>query len=534
MNYELTCRIKPYIQPFERQLALRELEALSGNTPRQVPNLLDDPECFRVCSHVPPKVLARELAFWEVICGEKSLMTTQSLRESTVNVVRNGIALEELSKLLPFRNSVPLPNRRCLRYGSHGLHEYRGKFFPQLVRNFINISKVLPKALVADPFSGSGTAAIESILANRNALGLDMNPLSLFMARTKCAVLQVQVADLEAAYRSVRTNLFSGPRKSSTHSRLAQLDSIDADYLSSWFHPRILEELDLIYGSICASATSTVRDFFLLSLSNILRRVSWQKEDDLRVRKEMKSEDEIDPIREFLEELGRSVRLLLAFLHQEGKARLGHAEFDEGDARILGSHWNKWKGKIDLVITSPPYATALPYLDTDRLSLCFLGLLPRTEHRRLDQVMIGNREITERKRRDFWEEFESRIDNLPTSVTGLISRIEKLNRKGNVGFRRRNLPALLYRYFIDMRLVFSGMREVLKDGASVFVVIGNNHTIAGGKRVEIPTADLLVGIAETVGFDTVERTPMEMLVSREIFRKNAIVSESILHFRNRC
>ncbi len=74
------------------------------------------------------------------------------------------------------------------------------------------------------------------------------------------------------------------------------------------------------------------------------------------------------------------------------------------------------------------------------------------------------------------------------------------------------------------------MHTVLKPAASAFVVVGNNHTIAGGEKVEIITVNLLADLAKTVGFQLVEEIPMEMLVSRDIFRKNAIASESILHF----
>ena len=146
--------------------------------------------------------------------------------------------------------------------------------------------------------------------------------------------------------------------------------------------------------------------------------------------------------------------------------------------------------------------------------------------------MIGNREITDRTRRDYWGAFKSTGNGLPRSVKKLISEIQTLNQSRDVGFRRRNLPSLLYKYFHDMRQVFVGMREILKPGASAFVVVGNNHTLAGGKRVDITTVRLLADVAEAVGFEVVEEIPMEMLISREIFKKNAIESESILHFRS--
>lgn len=532
MTFKVTCRIKNYIQPFERELALRELESLARNSPRPVMDLLGEPACFRVTSRLSPRELARELAFWEAVSGDGSVTTTQSLREATVNLVRNGIALEELAARLPFGDSVPLPNRRCLRYGSHGLHEYRGKFFPQLVRALINIAEVPRGGMVADPFCGSGTCAVEAILAGRDAFGLDMNPLSVFMARTKCDILSVKVEDLERCYLEVRKRVLNGNGSGKGGLSPTWRDASDMEYLAGWFDARILGELDQIRSCIAAACSGAIRDFFLLSLSNILRRVSWQKEDDLRIRKEVKSADEIDPVKEFLEEVGRSVRILLAFLRQDGSPELGGLDIREGDSRKLADEWRVCRRKADVIVTSPPYATALPYLDTDRLSLCFLGLLPRAEHRERDQAMIGNREITDRLRRDYWGLFSSTGNGLPQSVKKLISEIQALNEPTDVGFRRRNLPSLLYKYFDDMRQVLGGMRGILKPHGSAFVVVGNNHTLAGGKRVDITTVGLLVDVAESVGFEVVEEIPMEMLVSREIFKKNAIESESILHFRN--
>src|SRR2546423_68831 len=102
MTYDLTCRIKSYIQPFERKLALQELEILAGAPPRPIPTIVDQADRFEVSSQMSAKHLARELAFWEVVCAEKSITTHQSLRESTVSVARNGVRLSEFANLLPF------------------------------------------------------------------------------------------------------------------------------------------------------------------------------------------------------------------------------------------------------------------------------------------------------------------------------------------------------------------------------------------------------------------------------------------------
>jgi hypothetical protein len=158
-------------------------------------------------------------------------------------------------------------------------------------------------------------------------------------------------------------------------------------------------------------------------------------------------------------------------------------------------------------------------------------LLPRPIHRQRDQHMIGNREISEKQRAVYWRLFENNGEELPRSVSTLIQKVDYLNSKIDVGFRRRNLAALLTKYFIDMRKVFEGMITVLRPGSPAYVVVGNNHTIAGGERVEIETATLLVDIAIGVGMKPERRIPMEMLVSRDIFRRNAVASEEILCLR---
>lgn len=527
---KVRCRIKDYIQPFERTLALQELAAIAATNPIPVNGTDDACTEFDVVTTRPMQAMAESLAYWEMLASNTNAVTTvQSLRESTVNVVRNGIDLDVLKQVLPFQSAVPLPNRRCLRYGTHGIHEYRGKFFPQLVRSLINISGTRQSGVVADPMSGSGTTVVEAILAGCRGLGLDMNPLSTFLGNTKCELLTADAMKLEDAYRCVRFALLApesrGKRDLTYFKSLPEPDQI---YLFNWFGEEVLRGLDEIAVSIESVAYAPAKNLMWVALSNILRSVSWQKDDDLRVRKEVRLDVEIDPKKEFLEEIARSVRAVLAFLIQEQPRSMPSYSIEAGDARRCGESWCRHKGKVDVIITSPPYATALPYLDTDRLSLSYLGLLPRPEHRSRDQQMIGNREVTERLRRSYADRFRKDAGLLPATVQTLVTKIAALNEGTEAGFRRKNLPALLSNYFFDMREVLTGMFDMLKPGGKAFVVVGNNHTIAGGERIDIETARLLAETAEMLSFEVQSSLPMDMLVSRDIFRKNAMATEEIL------
>ena len=529
----ISLKMKPYIQPFEQRLAWLELDALLGIPAAERISSTND--SILLTTNKSPIKLAQKLTYWESINCKRKIYTDQVLREQTANVVRNQASFEQLEKILPFEGEVSLPNRRCLRYATHGIHEYTGKYFPQLVRSLLNIADLGSKSCkVLDPMCGSGTTLVESVLENYSATGFDINPLSVFISKVKCSVIKKNPQLLKDEYERVCNNLLevSSIPSQVNHEHLNSLPQRDQEYLQNWFSSDSLRELDRIHLCLSTIEDHVVRDFFMVSLSNILRKVSWQKDDDLRIRKHVNTEEQINVIETFLSGLHRSVRLAVAFMRQHSLGKVGTARVYAGDsACLLKQFYNSGK-KFDTIITSPPYATALPYLDTDRLSLFYLGLLPKCQYKSVDSAMIGNREISEKMRRSMWQNYQAQKISLPDDITSLIDKIHRLNQGANIGFRRKNLPALLAKYFFDMRDVITGMKSVIKPGSSIFMVVGDNYTVAGGEKVIIPTINFLATLADSVGLQLVEKIDMEMLVNRNAHKKNATKSESILWFKS--
>ncbi len=536
-NYTLACHLKPYIQPFERILAVKELEALTGSMPVARPSRDNEPVDYTVVSSRSYNYLANRLTYWETIAPEAevvpSLLTRQVYREATTNLVRNGISSEELQSLLPFQGQVPLEKRRNLRYGPHGIHEYRGKFFPQLVRSLLNIANTTSKSKVLDLMCGSGTTPTEAVLLGYRAYGVDLNPLSVLVSQVKCDILSINPECLVSNYEALKEDLLNqSVNQNSELLWVKSLESKTREYLSKWFAPDVLAHLDPILMRIEQVDDLACRNLFKVSLSNILRRVSLQKNDDLRVRREIRTDIDIDVFAVFLNELNRSVKTILALLYQNLDFEVGKATIVQGNTQHTDRLFPDLVGQVDTIVTSPPYATALPYLDTDRLSLYYLGLLSRPKHRQLDYDMIGNREVTNSRRQRYWEEYKSNRFRLTDDIVSVIDIIYDLNSNSDVGFRRRNLPSLLARYFLEMRQVFETFTKMLRPGAPAYVVVGNNHTIAGGQRIDIETDKLLAQLGEVVGLKLEDEISMEMLISRDIFKKNASNAETILFFRN--
>jgi hypothetical protein len=503
--------IKPYLQPFEEILAMRELRAI-------VEDGLEIEEQFGlhvVKSGIPVDVLRSKLTYWQRIGIENLQPTLQTALEFT----QNGTSSFERKEL---------HNARRLRYGPHDLHEYRGKFFPQLVRSLINISKVSDNSLILDPMCGSGTTPCEAVALGHSTIAADLNPLSVLIATVKSRIVS---ENGEHFLRKVNKDL-SRFDFSCSDDITSIWDAEDYDYLSRWFDCQALKEVGCILLQLRKVRNSLHKSFYTVCLSNIIRSISWQKKDDLRVRKEIVKFTKGSAISSFVNEVNQQSDRIYHYLNAFPKERCSPGiDIRHGNAVQISELFPEKKGGVDLLITSPPYATALPYLDTDRLSLIAIGLLPRKMHRSFEENMVGTREVSERQRSLAWAIYQQRRNELPNCIQKLIDGLANRNHMDGVGFRRRNLPALLGKYYLNMLDAMRSAYAMMAPNSHAYYVVGNNSTTSDGDKIEIPTDTFLFEMGGLAGWQLIEMLPMELLVSRDIFRGNRGSAETILCFR---
>ena len=147
VRYELAA---PNYQPFpyETSLAWSELAALAGAIPDNAGGVEAE---LRVGADV-----LRRVAFSSRITGDGIEVTTDVARlERATRDLRNGRG-----------------NRKESNYLTHGLHRFKGKFYPQLARALLNTANASSGDLVLDPF-----AEVEHCSSNRGYLG--WTPLDL-------------------------------------------------------------------------------------------------------------------------------------------------------------------------------------------------------------------------------------------------------------------------------------------------------------------------------------------------------------------
>lgn len=272
----------------------------------------------------------------------------------------------------------------------HGFHAYPARAHPVTCRRLVE-SFSDPGSLVLDPFCGSGTVLVEAMLAGRDAIGTDLNPLAVALARAKTfARSHEKTASLVAAAREVAA--FADARRKAKTGATHRLPEEDLTV----FAPHVALELDSIRAGI-AKAPPEHRPELGLVLSSILVKVSKKKGDTSHdtVAKRIaagypaklfvkKTEELAVRFETFAESLAALATDRAAKAGE--KARAPRARVFQDDATKLT---NVKSGTVDAVVTSPPYVATYDYLEHHELRLRWLGM---------DATPLADGEIGARRR----------------------------------------------------------------------------------------------------------------------------------------
>lgn len=495
--------------PYEQELRKRETGMAKAASSAQAPNVVQK------SVDVAELLRCRSLVFTHQIhfpSGHKE-PTWQAILE-------NGMA-------------TTLSARKDPKYVTHGLHAYKGKFYPQLAKGLINQLHLPCGARILDPFCGSGTTLLEGHLNGYATYGCDLHPLAACIARAKTSVLEVNPDVLTEVVAAVVEAVEAAPAKLPTS--LDQFAPECLEEISRWFAEPVAQKLNWLLKVIRSGSNGAVRDFLEVVLSSIIRDVSQQEPTDLRIRyrKEFLSDANVFGL--FREQLLLQFGRIEKFWKVRGYAPnpFFRSQAVAGDNRLKATYdaLGLTDNSVDLVLTSPPYAMALPYIDTDRLSLLTLFGLTGSERRPLEQALIGSRELTTVNKRALEAGF-TEGDGLPLECLQFVRGLHKsLEASTDSGFRKQNMPALIHRFLKDMDAVIAQLHRLCKPGAEAMVVIGDSKMTIDGSDVRIPSTDLIEVIATARGFKAVERIDISVTTENLVHIKNAITENVVLRFR---
>ncbi len=361
-------------------------------------------------------------------------------------------------------------------YATHNFHAFPAKFPPQLPRRFID-ALTRPGDLVLDPMVGSGTTLVEAYLAGRAAVGVDIDPLALLLCRVKTHPLPPAVLH-ETSARIVEAARWA----------LQDLDALDGcirarydrqsrDFIDFWFTPRVQRELMALLLGIEQSAPPEQRDFFHLAFSAIIITKSGgvSRARDLAHTRPHRDCHKRGP-RDVIDAFARRVRKNIESLADLPPLR-APVEALRGDARTLPLT----DGIVDLIVTSPPYASnAIDYMRAHKFSLVWFGQ-PVVDLSALRGRYVGGERLD-----------GAGFAALPAYAQGIVGCLSAVDeKKGRV----------LHKYFSEMGAALAEMHRVLKPGGVAIVVAGTS-TMRG---IDVETPRCLAEIAQcAVGFELID------------------------------
>ncbi len=348
--------------------------------------------------------------------------------------------------------------------------KYKEGFSRELVFRLLDRLAVGRSDIVLDPFAGCGTTLLACKEYGRTAVGIDILPIAVYVAKIKLQdwpnldVLVGAVDDLLS--RPVRP-----PR-----SQFPDLKIIELAY-----DPRTRDDI-LFFKEEIDTFAEPVRSFLTLGLLSILEGVSRTSKDGQFLRL---VERPIPAVRDALREqlmtmivdLSRQRRVLF-------KARAGKAEMYQGDAREMCLP-RKYIGRIAAIITSPPYLNRYDYSRTYALELCLLCVRNPDDMRQIRHSLLRSH-IEAR-------EHQGKTVRLP-ALDEILSALTKRNLNND------RIPIMIRGYFEDMNLVIRNLAACLRPGGRVALVVANAQ-FAGE---HVPTDLMLSELAAQHGLATEE------------------------------
>jgi len=382
------------------------------------------------------------------------------------------------------------------KFSIHGIHTYPAMMLPYIARRLIE-EYGKDSRIVLDPFCGSGTVLVESMLHCINSYGIDINPLAILLSKVKTTPIEPKrlSEEFERVQNKIKEAIWNP-------NLLKEVETPHFFNIEYWFKPKVIEELSYIKSVLNEIKDGDVRDFFLVAFSETVRKTSNTRGGEYKLFRisEKKLKDwNPDVLGTFLSICKRNITMMGEFYHSLNIEKIRNGEIW---SKIFMDDTRK-KTKIpdeciDFIATSPPYGdsrTTVAYGQFSRLTLQWLDY-DYELIKKIDKMSLGGIRA-------------KRIDKGLKSETfyEVLNRIYEVDEK-------RALD--VFSFFSDFDKTVNEIDRVLKEDGMVCMVVGNRTV----KEVNIPTDVIISELFESRGYEHL-KTIMRQIPMKRLPRKSS-------------
>ena len=332
------------------------------------------------------------------------------------------------------------------------IHPFPARMAPGLAIDALNL--VPEGGRVLDPLVGSGTVVRHAAERGLNAIGIDLDPLAVLLAKVWTTPVESD-AVLHLARKAITT-------AESINSRDVKLPWIAGDeeterFINFWFGEEQRSDLyriaivlhDLEGQAVSEEALNSV-DVLRVALSRIIvtkdSGASLARDVSHSRPHRVKSRSSFNVFHAFEQSVARISRTL-SFSSINGTVAI-----HPGDARNMKIVPNQ---SVDAVVTSPPYLNAIDYIRGHKLALVWLG------HKISDLRTIRSTSIGAERRINKERACSTDVD----SILGNMGMLEQLSVRH---------ARMVHRYADDTHLLMGEIARVLKPNGKATLVVGNS------------------------------------------------------------
>lgn len=360
----------------------------------------------------------------------------------------------------------------------HRWYYYKEGFSPNLVNKAIDELHLGSDDLILDPFNGSGTVTLTSAIRGIPSVGVEVNPFTAFIARTKAN--NVEAKELEVYSKS----LIEAIKKDtlSTSRWIGISTFTEHESLKKWlFNRPVADAYERGFQFLENVDSVQIKDILKLALVSSLMANANARRDGKCFKYKKGWENNGYDRESFVESLSDRLKICLEDVKTTHVESLPLIVCEDSRSFLKKDDVNTYS----LCITSPPYLNTFDYTDIYRPELFMGGFIPNNEalyQLRLNTVRSHVQALWPTPTgQNFGPDYTSVMEYL-------LSHQEKLMCK--------RIPLMVQAYFEDMKDILDSIFKKMRDGGQVWIVVSTS-AYAG---MEIPVDTIIGYIGTTTGF----------------------------------